>query len=417
MRFWSVVIFVISFVALCIFMFISNQQDTLKVGLIYSKSGTMRHDEKIIAQMVNFAVEEANSKGGMLGKKIELFEYDGASDAKEFKKGVEYFASKGIKTVFGCWTSASRKSVKPVIEKNDMLLFYPLQYEGVESSKNIVYLGLTPNQQINPTLQYIQRAYGNNIYIVGSNYIYPRVADIYIKEISKLTPLNVLGYDFKMLGEYDFRDTVADIRSKKPDAVINLINGSSNVDFFKEFDKQGLSAKDIPIFSMSIDENSVKAISKELIKGHYTTWTYFSSIESKENQDIKERLKNRFGKEFILTDSGYSIYTAFRLWEKVVKESGTDDVNTVLKKIKKQSLKTAAGIVYVDQKNNHLHKEIRIAKYTNDTFKPVWESKILVAPTPYKMFQTRAFWEQKVAQLYSEWGEEWQSKDVYRSHR
>lgn len=420
MKFWSLVIFVILFILSILFVFISLKEDTIKIGLLYSKTGTMAASEDIIAKMVNFDVENINNSGGILGKKIEIIEYDGKSNPEEFAKGANYLSSKGVKTIFGCWTSASRKAVKPIIEKNNMILFYPLQYEGVEESKNIVYLGMTPNQQINQTLSYIKNNIGDDIYIVGSNYIYPRVVDAYIKEFSKLIGMNRLDSHYITLGDINFKEIVKDIKVKKPSAIINTINGDSNIAFFKELEKQNISSKDIPVFSTSIDEVMVKKISSKLknnsLDGNYATWSYFNSIDTKENIELKNKLKKRYGDDFILTDAGYSISIGINLFKRAIIASKNQNVDEILYNLKMDSLNTIEGIVYL-HKNNHLYKNVKIGKLENNNFKIVHSTKILSKPQPYPMIKSKEYWKKLEVELYKSWGNSWQEKSKMKALR
>jgi len=193
MKFLSVVIFVILFIIGVLYSLTTQQSNTIKIGLLYSKTGTMSNEEKILEQVLTYQVDKINQEGGLLNSKVEIIKYDGKSDEKEFYKGAQYLIEKGVKTIFGSWTSASRKAIKPLIEKEDALLFYPVQYEGIEESNNIIYLGSVPNQQIKPTIAYIKNNFGKKIYIVGSDYIYPRMNHIYLEELSKLVGMEILG--------------------------------------------------------------------------------------------------------------------------------------------------------------------------------------------------------------------------------
>ncbi|MBN2782846.1 MAG: transporter substrate-binding protein, partial [Campylobacterales bacterium] len=248
------------------------------------------------------------------------------------------------------------------------------------------------------------------------NYIYPRMVHIYIDEISKLTSLNVVGFDFKPLGCKDFKDTIKDIYKQKPDAIINLINGTSNGYFFEqlyEIDK----GKKIPVFSTSLDENGISNIDSKYIDGHYGAWNYFNSLNNEKNKKLKELVKKRYGEDFKITDAGYETYLAFELYIRALLESKDNDMRSIKKSIKMDSLDTAMGIVYVDMKNNHIHKNIKIGKIKDGDYSIVWSSKIINEPNPYPEFKTKDFWIGKELELKKEFLNGWQSDKAYGSFR
>lgn len=416
MRFFSIVIFVVLFIVSSIFIFINSEKKDIKIGLLYSKSGTMSVEENSIAKMLHFGVEEINKNGGIKGRKLTVVEYDGKSDPKEFAKGAKELINKDIKYIFGCWTSASRKAVKPIIEKNDGILFYPLQYEGVEKSPNIIYLGATPNQQLNPTISYIKRNLGKRIYVVGSDYIYPRVSGIYLNQLSKKIELDVVGQSYHLLGSKDFSQTIKEIKKLKPDAIINTLNGSSNIAFFDQLKKNNIKSSNIPVFSMSLDESSIANITKEIngdsLDGHFATWNYFNSINTNDNKEFIAKLKSKYSEDFILTNASYNIYLGLKLFEKAIINSDSFTTKAFLTEIKRTSLNTLSGIHYIDKNNNHIHKNMKIGIIKGKKFNIVWESNMITHPKPYVNFQTKEFWDLKVEEFYKLWDNSWQAKRV-----
>ncbi|MEA3354173.1 MAG: transporter substrate-binding protein [Campylobacterota bacterium] len=414
MRFWSIVVFVVLFISSTLYFFISIQKDTIKVGLLYSKTGTMSTEEQIIAKMVKYKIAKVNKEGGLLNRKLEILEFDGKSDPGVFAKGAEQLLSNGATAIFGCWTSASRKEVKPIIEKYNSLLFYPVQYEGVEESKNIIYMGSTPNQQINPIINYVKEHYGNKIYIVGSDYIYPRMTHIYIDEISKFTGLNVVGYNYSALGSANFHEVVKEIKTLKPDVVINTLNGKSNIEFFKEFNTQEISSNDIPVFSTSIDESSIKMINKKLkskvLDGHYLSSGYFNTIQNNENKQLKDELAKQYGKEFVLTDAGFNSCMSVEFFARAVKNTNSTNSLKILTYIKGGSIKFPSGIIYIDSNNNHIHKQMRIGKIKGNDVQIIWNSEVLTKPSTFPIFKTKEFWTEELQKLYNSWGKKWQAE-------
>lgn len=413
MKFWSIVIFIILFIITTLLMFLQMQKDTIKIGLLYSKTGTMSVEEKVFSQALHYKVDEINQQGGLLNRKVEIVEFDGASTEEKFAEGAAFLINQNIDTIFGCWTSASRKAVKPIIEDNNALLFYPVQYEGVESSQNIIYLGSTINQQINPILSYIKKHYGNKIFVVGSNYIYPRMAGEYINRFSETIGLNLLGQHYFPLGHSDFSAITAKLKQLKPDAIINLVNGNSNADLFHTL---SVSNSKLPVFSTSIDERTLASIQQQYptmkLDNHFSSAGYFHQIHTKRNQALKNRMQQRFGADFLLTDAGYNMLLAFDLWKRAVIDTHSTDIKRLKNSIQGDSLQAAGGIAFVNQNNNHLHKPMRLAKVTSSGFQTVWNSEVLTNPHPFPHLKNDRYWIDKLTNLYSKWGNKWRSDKV-----
>lgn len=417
MRIWLAVLFVVVFIIGSLYGFVNLNKETVKIGLLYSKTGTMAVSEQAIAETLKLQVNLANAKGGVLNQQIEIIEYDGASNDLDFAKGARHLTSLGIKTIFGCWTSASRKAVKPIIEENDALLFYPVQYEGVEQSKNIVYLGSPPNQQINPIISYIRDNYGKKIYVVGSNYIYPRLTGIYLSEMAQLVGLNILEQAYLPLGENDFQQVIEQILKLKPDAIINTLNGESNLSFFKAMQQAGLNAKTTPVFSTSIDERTVDSINKQLtsnpLEGHFIAGSYFHSIQTDDNKQLIATYQQNYHSDFLLTDASYNTHLAFQFWLRAVDNSETTQPDELLKALQGDSLRSASGIIYLDPKNNHLHKAMRIARIENNLPQVIWSSNVLSSPLPFPVFKDRSFWQAHQTELFESWGQRWEASEKF----
>ena len=412
MKFWFVTAFIIAFISGSVALLHLQKSESSRIGLLYSQTGTMASEEKVIAEMVRMAVEEINDEGGLLNKKIEIVEYDGRSDPEEFAKGASALISGGATTIIGCWTSASRKAVKPVLEEKGGLLFYPVQYEGGEDSEHIIYLGLSANQQINPTISYIKKHYGNTVYLVGSDYIYPRMADLYIKAMAGFMGIRVAGSAYLPLGSTDFSGVIEQIRRSKPDAIINTINGSSNIAFFKALRDANITAQEIPVFSLSVDQSSVQAIASAIgndpLIGHYATWSYFDTINHPANTVFNEKLRHRFGPDYRATDAGYKAYMAVQFWKNAVLNAKTTDTEILRSNIKRESMDSVVGIVYIDPQNNHLSQTVRIAAIGPRGFEVRWSSEHPVLPHPYPSIKSREFWEQSPLELYRSWNNRWE---------
>jgi len=242
--------------------------DSIKVGLLNSLSGTMAISEKTVNDSLNMAIDEINADGGVLGKKLEVVTEDGASEPNIFaEKAEKLIKSDCVATVFGGWTSASRKAMLPVFESNDSLLFYPVQYEGLEASENIFYTGATTNQQIIPGLDYLKEQGVKTLYLVGSDYVFPRTANKEIKAYAKANGIKIVGEEYAPLGHTEFSSIVNKVKAADADAVFNTLNGDSNVAFFKQYKNVGLTAEGMPVVSVSIAEEEVGGIGIENLEG------------------------------------------------------------------------------------------------------------------------------------------------------
>ncbi|MEK6659097.1 MAG: urea ABC transporter substrate-binding protein [Campylobacterota bacterium] len=410
MRTFIAIFSIAAFIAALAFAFIGIKKESIKVGLLYSNSGTMSTNEKPLGDILRAAVKEINRNGGLLNRELEIFEFDGKSDSQEFKRGAKELIDKGVIAIFGCWTSASRKEVKEIVESANGILFYPVQYEGFESSPNIVYLGLSANQQINPTIDFIQTNFGNNIYLVGSDYIYPKAANFYINELSKLTDLHIVGERYFTLGSSNFKNLFEDIKSKKPDAIINTLNGDSNIEFFKKLQEFNITSDTVPVISLSVDEASLLEISKHMQNsalGHYATWGYFNGINGGQNE-FNKLVKDKNTKT---TDAMFSMYLGIELFKQAVLKSKETTSDEILKNIKRTSVNISDNIFYVDPINQHIHRKVFIGKINNQNqFDIVWQSKHIINPRPYPPFKEIDFWENGINEIYKSFGNAWEGK-------
>lgn len=381
----------------CLFGQIALAADTTKIGVLHSLTGTMAISEKPVVDAVKMAVEEINKAGGVNGKQLEVVAVDGESNWDKFKDQAENLITKEkVKAVFGCWTSSSRKAVLPVFEKHDHLLFYPVQYEGKESSKNIIYTGAAPNQQIIPAVKWAMNnlGKGDKVYLVGSDYIYPRTANAIVREMLKAQGKEPVGEKYRPLGEKTgFDEIVADIKAKKPSFIINTINGDSNIAFFNEMKKAGMSegASKIPVISMSIAEPELKEIAKqtgpELLKDHFATWNYFQSIKSAKNTEFVKKFKDKYGVDAVTSDPLEAAYFGVYLYAAAVKKAKTDDTAAVRKALLGLTFNAPGGEVKIDPENQHTWRPVKVGKIRMDgQFDIVWDSKNSVRPEPYPKF-------------------------------
>ena len=309
---------------------VDTSGDTIKVGSLHSLSGTMAISEKTVRDSVALAIEQINAEGGVLGKQIEPVVEDGASDPAVFaEKAQKLITSDCVAAIFGGWTSSSRKAMLPVVEDANALLYYPVQYEGLEASENIFYTGATTNQQIVPALEYLKEQGVESMYLVGSDYVFPQTANRVIKAWAEANEVEILGEDYTPLGSTDFSTIVNKVRTANPDAVFNTLNGDSNVAFFREYSNAGLSAEDTPVVSVSIAEEEVQGIGAANIDGQLTSWNYYQTIDSPENTAFVDAFKAKYGANRVTSDPMEAAYTSVYLWKNTVEKADSFAVDAI----------------------------------------------------------------------------------------
>lgn len=364
--------------------------DTIKVGILHSLSGTMAISETTVKEVELLAIKEINQAGGILGKQIEPIIEDGASDWPTFAEKAEKLIDQDkVSTVFGCWTSASRKAVKDVFESKDHMLWYPVQYEGQECSKNIFYTGAAPNQQIEPAVDWLLENKGNQFFLVGSDYVFPRTANTIIKEQLKAKGGETVGEDYLPLGNSEVTPIITKIKQALPDGgvIFNSLNGDSNVAFFKQMQGAGLTADKYPVMSVSIAEEEVRQIGKEFLVGHYAAWNYFMTVESPANKKFVEAFKAEYGEDRVTNDPMEAAYIMVYLWKQAVEQAGTaDDLNKVRAAAIGQEFDAPEGSVKM-YPNHHISKTVRIGQVRDDgLFDIVSSTDDAIAPIPWNQY-------------------------------
>jgi urea transport system substrate-binding protein len=381
----------------------------IRIGVLHSLTGTMAISEKSVVDAVTLAVEEINRSGGLLGRQIEMVVADGQSNNEIFAREAErLIATEKVDVVFGCWTSGSRKTVRPVFEKRDHLLFYPVQYEGLESSPNIVYMGAAPNQQIIPAVRWAVRTKGRRFFLVGSDYVFPRAANAIIRDHLGPWRGQVVGEEYVRLGERDMSGVIKAIVAAKPEVILNTLNGDSNVAFFDALRAAGITAAAVPTISFSIAENELQSLPREKMAGDYAAWNYFQSIDTAINQQFVQAFKARYGAGRATSDPLEAAYVGVHLWAAAVTSAGTTDVKKVRAAVANRSQRGPGGMVYVDPENRHTWKTVRIGQIRPDgQFDIVWSSEYPIRPVPYPPQRTVQAWEAMLQQLYASWGNRW----------
>jgi len=386
----------------------------IKVGILHSLTGTMAISEVAVVDATLLAIEELNQKGGLFGRKIEASVVDGRSDWPTFASEAErLITQENVNVVFGCWTSACRKTVKPVFEKYNHLLFYPVQYEGLEQSPNIIYTGAAPNQQIIPAVKWSFDNLGKRIFLVASDYVFPRAANAIIKYQAIALSAEIVGEEYILLGSNDVKAVVQKIVATNPNVVLNTINGDTNVAFFSELHNAGLTPEKMPVLSFSIAEDELRQMEITNMVGYYAAWNYFQTVNTKVNQDFVTKFKDKYGQERVTDDPMEAAYFGVHLWAQAVADAGTAEVNQVRNAMKKQSFQAPEGMVYIDDDNNHTWKTVRIGKIRQDgQFDVVWTSEKPVQPIPYPTYRSKTEWHKFLDDLYTTYGNRWANPGI-----
>lgn len=372
----------------------------IRIGVLHSLSGTMAASERPLVDAVQLAVEEINAAGGLLGRRVEMVVADSASDDQVSAAEAErLIVSDKVSALFACWTSSCRKAVKPVVEKRRHLMFYPLQYEGLEQSPAIFYTGSAPNQQIIPGTRWAMDTLGKRVYLLGSDYLFPRTANLIVRDLVKANHGTVLAERYRPLGDTDFSAVIAEIRALKPDVVLNTINGDSNTHFFRGLHEAGLGA--VPVMSFSLAEDGLKAMGAGVFHpNHYAVWGYFQNLPGEANQRFVAAFQKRYGTDRVTSDPIEAAYVGVRLWAQAVNDAGTDDPNEVNRAMLLQSIAAPSGIAAVDLSTRHRWKQVHIGKARTDgQFDLVWSSELALRPAPFPDYRSRTEWLRLVSRL------------------
>lgn len=359
--------------------------ETVKVGILHSLSGTMSISEVSVKNADVLAIKEINAAGGVLGKKVEAVIEDGASDWPTFAQKAEKLLTQDkVAAVFGCWTSSSRKAVKPVFEKYKGLLYYPVQYEGLESSPYIFYTGATTNQQIVPAVTYLLKSGKKKMFLLGSDYVFPRTANKIIKAQLKAENGTMVGEEYTPLGHTEYSTVIQKIKAAKPDVVFSSLNGDSNVAFFKQLKAAGLDAKSMPVMSVSVAEEEVKGIGVSNIVGQLTSWNYYQTTTTPGNPKFVKAFKAEFGADAVTSDPVDAAYSSVYLWKASVEKAKSFEVEAVRKAAPGVTFKAPGGDYKIDGDNQHIYKKVRIGVVQpNGMIKEVWSTPNYVKPDPY----------------------------------
>ncbi|NJK68392.1 MAG: urea ABC transporter substrate-binding protein [Microcoleus sp. CSU_2_2] len=364
---------------------VAKAREPIKIGVLHSLTGTMSISEVSVKDATLLAIEEINATGGVLGCPLEAVIEDGASDLQTFaQKAKELLNEERVAVVFGCWTSTSRKAVVPVFEQMNGLLFYPLQYEGLEQSPNVFYTGAAPNQQIVPGVDYLLSQGKRKIFLLGSDYIFPRTANQIVKAQLVASGGELAGEMYLPLGSKEVGEAIAHILAVKPDAILNTLNGDSNVAFFQKLREAGLKSDKLPVMSVSVAEEEVRTIGAENIVGHLLVWNYFQTVDTPENLKFVKAYKQKYGENRVTDDPIEAAYLGVYLWKKAVEKAGSIEVAKVKAAAKNIEFAAPSGRVKVDATTQHTWKTVRIGKVRLDgQIDEIWNSGEPVQPDPF----------------------------------
>ena len=370
--------------------------DTIKVGILHSLSGTMAISETTLKDTMLMLIEEQNKKGGLLGKKLEPVVVDPASNWPLFaEKTRELLTKDKVAAIFGCWTSVSRKSVLPVIEELNGVLFYPVQYEGEESSRNVFYTGAAPNQQAIPAVDYLMKDMKVKRWVLaGTDYVYPRTTNKILEAylMSKGVAKEDIMINYTPFGHSDWQNIVADIKrfgsAGKKTAVVSTINGDANVPFYRELGNQKVTAEDIPVVAFSVGEEELSGIDTKPLVGHLAAWNYFMSVENPANEAFIKQWKAFIKNDKRVTnDPMEAHYIGFNMWVKAVEKAGSTDTDKVVDAIVGVEVPNLTGGISKMLPNHHITKPVLIGEIQEDgQFLTVWETEGLVAGDAWSDF-------------------------------
>lgn len=376
-----------------------SPEPPILVGVLHSLTGTMAYSESPVVDATLMAIDEINQRHGLLGRRVEAAVVDGRSSGPEFARKAEWLlAERRVSTIFGCWMSAHRRWVVPQVESHDGILIYPVQYEGLECSPSVFYTGAAPNQQIIPAIRW---SFGflncKRLFLVGSDYIFPRAANEIIRDEVARMGGTIVGETYIPSGAVDIGNLATTIAAVKPDLIVNTINGDSNIVFFRSLHTAGITPDRIPTLSFSIGENELRNLE---IAGTYAAWNYFQSVDRVENTRFVAAIRARYGPLRVTSDPMEAAYMGVHLWAQAVCEAGSTDSSKVRDALRHQSFNAPEGLVHIDSDNQHCWKTIRVGRVIDDgQFEVIYSSENPIRPEPYPDTRSPQDWKEFLTRL------------------
>jgi urea transport system substrate-binding protein len=376
-----------------------RQIEPVRIGVIHATTGTMATSELPLVNAIRLAVEQINQMGGVTGRPLEMVLADSQSDPAQAARLAERLITQDrVSALFACWTSSCRKAVLPIVERNHHLMFYGVQYEGMEQSPNIIYTGAAPNQQIVPGGYWAMQQFGKRVYLVGSDYIFPRTANLILRDLINANEGQIVAEDYLPLGHSEFASIIENIKTGQPDVVLSTLNGDSNQAFFAALLAAGLH--DMPLVSFSVAEPELVAWGGGRLSRHYGVWSYFQSLPDSQNRQFVEQYQLHFGDDQATSDPVMSAYAGVMLWAQAVREEHSVDIRQINRAILRQSYPAPGGSLVVDRLSRHMWRYARIGHAGPDgQFSEVYASNSAIRPTPWPTYRSRSEWKKLLADI------------------
>lgn len=388
----------------------TDEATPIKVGVLHSLSGTMADSERPVAMATQMAIEEINANGGVLGRPIEPVLYDGqSSDAQFYRLAETLLVDQGVTTVFGCWTSSCRKTVAPLFEQHGALLVYPVQFEGLENSPNILYTGASASQQIMPSVAWGMANLGERVMLVGSDYIYPRVANALARYQVQMLQGEVVDEVYFSLGDNALSGLAESIETQAPDFILSTLNGSSNKEFFYLL---GNLPRQIPVIATSISEEEINPHSVQVPL--YVGNSYFEQLEGARNEDFVRRFHAYAGDHVAVSAAVEAAYSGVFLWAHAITQSQSHNILEVINHLPSQSIQGPVDKLVVAIDSNYVWRRFYLAQYVpaKGRFSVIYSESEALPPNPYPIFRSKLSWQDFIQTMYTQWGEQWRAPEV-----
>lgn len=407
---WPVVMVALTFMAILGWFWSRHEESgVVKLGLLHSLTGPMAISERAMVDAELLAIEQINAEGGVLGQKVEAVVRDGASDPETFVNMAETLVNLDqVSAIVGCWTSACRKAVRPVIERHDALFIYPMAYEGIEKSPNIIYTGAAPNQQVLPAINWSYEHLGKRFFLVGSDYVWPHSVNAIARDQIEALGGEVAGEAYIAYGSTNPADVIRKIREAKPDVILSTVVGDTNAPFYRQLREAGLTADHSPVVSFSIGENELPNLPASDIEGQYSAWGYFQSIDRAENREFIRAFRERYGARRTISDVVETSYFSVRLWALGVSRAGSIEPDEVNQAMGGLSFNAPEGIVTIDPATRHTWRTFNMGLIQgNGDIQVVWSTDHPIRPTPYPRSRSMKDWDGFLENLFLAWGHNW----------
>ena len=384
-------------------------EQVIRLGILHDRSGSMAISEKPMVEAEKLAIEEINASGGLLGRRIEAVDADSQSKPDVASREVErLLVQENVAAIVGCWTSACRKTVKPIVERHGALMIYPMAFEGLEISPNIIYVGAAPNQQVLPAVNWCFENLGKRFFVVGSDYVWPHSVNAIIGDQLKALGAELVGEAYIPFGGLDPADVVRQIRETKPDVILSTVVGDSNAPFYRALRAAGMDAKTAPVVSFSISDPEVQSLPIADLTGHYAAWPYFQSLNRPENRDFVQRFRNRYGADRVISDVAQTAYASTYFWAHAVERANSFAPSEVNPALLGLSFNAPEGIITIDPSTRHAWRSFNMGQIRGDgSIQIVWSADYPIRPVPYPRSRSVVQWDAFLADLFRQWNNNW----------